>query len=530
MSLVISLAFNSCGIFLQKTGTKNYIPKIKITEKGLTKYQYDFVYLSKLLNEGFPNIDSVFPEYHRKNLEKQILVRLSEPDLENIDFEIQSRKYLSNLKNQHTYLHLTSEYKSVYPFAIHISRDSWYLINIEQGFDSLLLGEKITKINGVNTGEIEERLIEYCFSENKINQQYEIRDKQFYNKPRFLREIDIIENLSESIKLTLENSSEIELFPKSADQEIETNKIDFSNNPISEQKDETYFYRLYPNQDFGYLQFNKCHDKIDILEGIENYVKPWLQPLARAYVKRQFKKGKPSKQIAPFYNPKHPIFRDFIWELVEDMNSKQVKNLIIDLRNNPGGNLTLGVQLMYFLTEKENLKGFSNYAYTSEIYKNYFPDEYKNLEKEYPNGVTQNRLVPIEENPNLFQDITDHSSKYYIPKSRPVFNGDIYILSNYRTGSAAALLTTLFQDNKIGKVIGTSVGNNPIGPTAYTPMQLPKTKAKISIATSYAVRPNKSKGKYQIPDYWIEYAVEDLKNARDPSLTKAMELIEEVSQ
>ena len=30
------------------------------------------------------------------------------------------------------------------------------------------------------------------------------------------------------------------------------------------------------------------------------------------------------------------------------------------------------------------------------------------------------------------------------------------------------------QDNGIGKVIGTSVGNNSIGATTYTPMKLPK--------------------------------------------------------
>ena len=60
--------------------------------------------------------------------------------------------------------------------------------------------------------------------------------------------------------------------------------------------------------DLAYFQFNKCHDKIDILEGIESYVKPWLQPLARAFVKRQFKKEKPSKLIASYYNPEYPVF------------------------------------------------------------------------------------------------------------------------------------------------------------------------------------------------------------------------------
>jgi hypothetical protein len=80
------------------------------------------------------------------------------------------------------------------------------------------------------------------------------------------------------------------------------------------------------------------------------------------------------------------------------------------------------------------------------------------------------------------------------------------------------MLTTLFQDNGIGTVIGTSVGNNPIGATTYTPMKLPKTKAKISIATTYMERPIKEKGKIQIPDIWIEYTFSDFINGKDTYL------------
>ena len=87
------------------------------------------------------------------------------------------------------------------------------------------------------------------------------------------------------------------------------------------------------------------------------------------------------------------------------------------------------------------------------------------------------------------------------------------------------MLTSLFQDNNIGVTVGTSVGNNPTGATTYTPMKLPKTKANISIATTYQERPNKEKGEIQIPDYWIEYSIIDLISGRDPYLEKVKELI-----
>jgi len=128
---------------------------------------------------------------------------------------------------------------------------------------------------------------------------------------------------------------------------------------------------------------------------------------------------------------------------------------------------------------------------------------------------------------NLFSEITDKNSKYFIQDNRPIFKGNVYILSNYRTGSAAAMLTTLFQDNGIGTVIGTSVGNNPIGPTTYTPMKLPKTKAEISIATTYIERPEKVIGKIQIPDIWVEYTIDDLLNGKDPYLEIVKKQIKE---
>ncbi len=528
--LIIGLFFNSCGLFLQQTGMKNYSLKEKIENKNFNKYQYDFIYLTRLLEKGFPNIESVFPEKKRIDLKKEIIRNLASDNLENIDFLIQMRKYLSNFHNQHTSIYLKSEYKSFYPFVAHISYNKWYMQNISKQNDSSNIGKRILKLNDINIATIENNLIKYTFAENRINQQYELRSWGLYNNPKLLKEIGIIENLNAKLKITFSDNSSIFLDPISTENQNDFYKINYLTDNITRKLNQTHTYKIYANQNFGYLQFNRCHDKIDILEGIESYVKPWLQPIARGYVKRQFKKEKPSKQIAPYYNLEYPVFKDFVWELVDSLNTNNIKNLIIDLRNNPGGNLTLGVQLMYFLTNKTNLIGFSRYAYTSDIFKSYFPSEYKELEVLYPNGVPKNKLVLTDETNGLFDKILDEKSNYFIPKNRPVFNGNVYIISNYRTGSAAAMLTTLFQDNGLATIIGTSVGNNAIGATTYTPFKLPKTKSNISIATTYQERPKKNEGNIQIPDYWIEYSINDLITGKDPYLEKIKELINNTSR
>jgi hypothetical protein len=523
--LLISLLFFSCGVFLENSGKKNYTPQEKISQKGLNNYQYDFLYLAQLVEEGFPLLDSIFPKSEREKQKEQILLKLVSVD-NNIEFIVQARKYLSNLKNQHTNIYLSQEFKEIYPYSILISSDDWCLANLPRQYDSLLIGKKITEINGLPIKEIENRLIDYTFAENKINQQFEVRNLLLYNRPQYLKETGIIKENSQQLTLKFEDLSEIDLLPVTRETRAEAYDISFKAHPVTNYKNETYFYTINEEENFAYLQFNHCHDKTDILENIESYVKPWLQPIAKRYVMSQFKKEKPSRRIAQFNNPKYPIFKEFVWELVDSLNSNKIENLIIDLRNNPGGNLILGAQLMFFLTDKDTLKDFSYYAFTSDIYKKYFQKEYHELEKNHPEGVPQKKLVMRDLNENLFNEITDKNSKFYIQQNRPIFKGNIYILSNHNTGSAAAMLTTLFQDNEIGTVIGTSVGNNAIGATTLTPMKLPKTKAEISIATTYIERPKKEKGTIQMPDIWVEYTLNDLMNGRDPYLEIVKKQIE----
>lgn len=517
---------SSCGVFLQNQGIKNYKLKDDISQKGLNAYQYDFLYLSNLIEEGFPQLDSIFPKNQREKQVQQIVENLSTVE-NNANFVVQARRYLSNLKNQHTTIDLKQEFKSVYPYVIHISSDNWYLLNLPKQFDSLQIGKKMIKLNGVSIKDVEYNLINYTFAENKINQQSEICDEQFYNKPEYLKVIGVIKEVSDILKLEFDDQTVIELAPISTKRKIDLFDISFRENPITKYQSETYLYTINKNNNFGYLQFNESHDKIDILEFIDSYVKPWLQPIARSYVKRQFRKAKPSKLLASSYNPKYPVFKDFVWEFVDSLNNSKVENLIIDLRNNSGGNTTLGKQLIYFLTDNDTIKGFADFAFTSEMYKTYFKKEYQDLEKKYPAGVPQRDLVQTNSGENLFFDITNSSSKYFIQKNRPIFKGNIYVLANYGTASSAAMLTTLIQDNGIGKVIGTSVGNNPIGATTYTPMKLPKTKAEISIATSYIERPKKDKGKIQMPDIWIEYTISDFLNGKDPYFEKVIKQIKE---
>ena len=68
--LIICLIFISCGALLQKKGMKNFKSQTIIEDTNINDYQYDFIYLSNLLEEGFPNLDIIFPKLKRDSLKK----------------------------------------------------------------------------------------------------------------------------------------------------------------------------------------------------------------------------------------------------------------------------------------------------------------------------------------------------------------------------------------------------------------------------------------------------------------------------
>lgn len=521
--IILALTFSSCGVFLQRAGMKNYTPIKKISEKGLNDYQYDFLYMTQLLEEGFPKLDSIFPKGERKKLKSIALDRLGKPNATKKDFKFLGQKYVGSVHNQHTSLYLKVKYDDFYPFKVFNSYGKLYLRNIARNQDSLLIGKEIVEMNGFPIGEVQKRLKRFSFSENEIGQLADLRWGWYYYNVDYLIEIGVVHSYKDVLKIKFKDGNLVEL------RSVKSKELNFYSlkelpHPLTRHRKEIYSYHIFPEANLGYLQFLACHDRDDLFGGIQSYVKPWLQPVARAYVKRQMRKKKPSKRIANYYNQKYPVFKDFVWEMVDSLNRSGVEHLVIDLRRNGGGNLDLGIELLYFLTDRKDLQGFKEYAYTSAVYKKYFPSEYQMLLRNRTE-VPDNQLVLKSDGQDFFAQEQNPKSDYYIPVGRPIFKGKIYVLANYQTGSAAAMLATLIQDNHLGTLIGTSVGNNASGPTSFTPMRLPKTKASFGEASTYLVRPDESKGAYQIPDYWVEYTIDDLITGRDPYLEKAMELI-----
>ena len=528
--LVVLFELTSCGAFLQNQGTKNFKDPIVKTEyfKSLNKHQQDFFYLKSICEKHFPLVESYFPARERLPLEVEILEKLSQLGITDLEFQLLLKKYLSHFDNQHTRIGLTIY--GIYPF-IPVNKDSsWYILNLAKGQNRDLLGKRITFINDINVNVYEKKLFEFISAENTTSKRKEITD--LWNRPaphEFLagRPLD-------SIKITVDGGKEIWVKKiTTGTLEWMLNEPDFKPHPITKPRNRIYDYQLIDSLGITYFQFHECYDKIEIREGIKSYVKPWVRPIANLYVKIQTNRKKPPGRLKKYFDPERPIFSEYVKQMISESNRKGIKKLIIDLRGNNGGSESICLQLLYHLTEREDLKDFSEFVKNDDFYKHYFKNEYKEKLAWYQNRYKREPAKDslfftgfAHSNKQLFDKIEDKKSPYHILKDRPVFEGKIVILADHTTHSAGALFATLLQDNKIGTLIGTEVANNPTGPTSWTPFVLPNSRLYASIPSHYLERPDPSKGKNFVPDFWLEKDVLDFRSGKDPLFEKAVELLD----
>jgi Peptidase family S41 len=519
--LFICLSCTSC-LKMLTGGLKNYQNTEPAVEKTSNKYQHDFEYLATLCEQMFPHADSVFPKNERLQLRKEIYQKLNTPSATTLPFMLEATRYLAHFQNQHTYINRNYTFKQVFGYAIFTENNKWILGNVDKtAADSSALGKEIIAINDQPIALWQKKLQEYVFGENEATRFELVRRYAYYNKPEVLQYIGLIQDVSQ-LKLTLADGTNIHVKSRPAKNAARFGyKIKPIEHPITKYAGRPYHYQFLPSRSVAYFQFNACFDKVVLLDGIKEHVTPIMLPVARGYLNWQFRKKKPSVFVGNSYHPDYPAFKDFLSELFTKIHQNKTDTLVIDLRYNSGGDFVLASQILYYLTNRTDLKDFSTYFYNTPALRFYHPKGYKEFETSYrekyhtvppPNEVLPDGYLLGK---NIFEKIEDKKSIYYIEPNRPIFKGKVIVLADHNTGSAAALLTTLLQDNGIATVIGSSVSNNPTGASAFTAYKLSKTKHEGSIASRYIVRPTPEKGKVQQPDIFLENDLQDFLEGKD---------------
>jgi len=186
-------------------------------------------------------------------------------------------------------------------------------------------------------------------------------------------------------------------------------------------------------------------------------------------------------------------YRLFLSSTFKSLKNKKTNTLIIDLRNNGGGQDIYGSLLYSYLTNKE----FKYYASLNTV-------NYELTSNDHPNLLVQN---PQENN----------------------FRGKIYFLINGLSFSTTAELCSIAKSNNRGLFIGEETAGGYYGNNSgnFTIITLPNSKIIICIPTTkyvMAVTEGKENDRGIIPDYEITPTINDIIDKNDVQLNYALKL------
>jgi hypothetical protein len=533
LSLCLSfLLCLGCTSFLADRALKSYPVELTPAETATATndFQHDFLYLTKFAAEAFPLQDHYFPPDRRTNTERVILTRLGAPDTTYDTFVNSLRTYLAAYNNEHArilYNPKPIQLTGYYPFSVQYQSNDLHLSNISADYPATAIGQKLISINSHPIADIEQKFAAFFSAENIwAKRNLLLHAPNAYVRPHFYTLAGITASETNELTIALENHPPLSIKPLS--KPASKWHRERTRNPVTSRSRHSFDHRLFPEQNLAYLQFNTCFDKTAILDGLR-MANPWIRPALRAWLAWQFLRDQPAPVLRGIYDPDRPSLKNYLANTFTEINQAGITNLILDLRYNSGGDISLCYQLIYHFADditdlrefRYNPKLLAHYQ-SRAAYKKFLTSYREQFKTDPPTG----QLFPVAHDHRAgFSTTKDPDSPYFIPPSRPVFKGRVIVLANANTKSAASLLTALLQDNHLAQVVGTTTANNPTGPTGVTTFKLPNTKILISLPGEYLQRADPTKGELLIPNHWSEPALNDPPTGNDTDFNKAVHLL-----
>lgn len=209
----------------------------------------------------------------------------------------------------------------------------------------------------------------------------------------------------------------------------------------------------------------------------------------------------------------------FFRKSFKDINRKKIEHLVIDLRDNGGGSISNGMNMLSYMIHKPFLIPF---------------DRKPNLIAFNPRlkmGLAS-RITPLLFT-FLMPELPRHGRlRHYfigIPKLRHSYKGTVYVLTNGKSFSMSAIAATYLKYKANARVIGDETGGNIAGSNAVIngTLILPNSKIRIYVPVYHIYHDIKVENKAHglMPDYPTLYDKESLLKGRDLDLEKVKELV-----
>ncbi len=202
-------------------------------------------------------------------------------------------------------------------------------------------------------------------------------------------------------------------------------------------------------------------------------------------------------------------FQQFLEKIFSEIKSSALQNLIIDIRNNGGGNSSLGDELFNYITDKPY----------SQIEKMQIKLSKEILDKGWGDWLPKDTLDKYKgEIYTIYGEPEEPENNEFL------FDGDVYLLTSSKSFSSANMFASAFKCYEMGTIVGEETGGLTVCYGDIISLELPYTKLKCGVSyKKFYEACGEENGRGVIPDFEVKSLPTD---TTDMALQFTLELIE----